>query len=467
MTPTRTAKAAAAGKAVTLALLEDLFGPSSERPFALRLWDGTVEGPGVGREPGFTLVLNRPGALRRMLLPPTDLALGEAYLRDDFDVEGDLEKATELADVLAARLRSPAVLARLARRLRKLPADEVQEKAGDGTARHLGGRLHSRKRDAAAVRSHYDVGNQFYALWLDGRMVYSCAYFETGEEDIHTAQVAKLDLICRKLRLEPGESLLDIGCGWGSLVLHAAERYGVRATGITLSERQAAFARARIAGAGLEDCCRIEVRDYRDLPRGAVFDKVVSVGMFEHVGRARLPTYFSQAYRLTRPGGLFLNHGIVTLSSHPAPLRMLERPLSRRTSFIQRYVFPDGELVTPADVLRFAEAAGFETRDVESLREHYALTLRRWVGRLEEHCDEATSIAGEMTYRVWRLYMSGSARAFATGRIGVIQTLFSKNDGNGLSGLPLTRKDLYLSTMGGSTAPDLPVPSANGISEIP
>ena len=443
MTPTRTARTAAAGKPITLALLEDLFGPSSERPFALRLWDGTVQRPGVGHEPSFTLVLNRPGALRRMLLPPTDLALGEAYLRDDFDVEGDLEKATELADVLAARLRSPALLARLARQLRQLPADDAPKKAGDGPPGHLRGRLHSRQRDAAAVRSHYDVGNEFYALWLDGRMVYSCAYFETGEEYIDTAQERKLDLICRKLRLKPGESLLDIGCGWGSLVLHAAERYGVRATGITLSERQASLARERIAEAGLADRCRIEVRDYRDLPRDVVFDKVVSVGMFEHVGRARLPTYFSQAYRLTRPGGLFLNHGIVTLSSHPVPLRMIERPISRRTSFIQRFVFPDGELVAPADVLRFAEAAGFETRDLESLREHYALTLRRWVGRLEDHHDEATRIAGEMTYRVWRLYMSGSARAFAKGRIGVIQTLFSKNDGDGLSRLPLTRKDLY------------------------
>ena len=416
-------------------------GPASERPFALRLWDGTVEGP--DHEPSFTLVLNRPGALRRMLLPPTDLALGEAYLRDDFDVEGDLERATELSDVLAARLRSPALLARLTRRLNKLPADDAPGKAGDNTPGRLRGRLHSRKRDAAAVRSHYDVGNEFYALWLDGRMVYSCAYFETGEEDIHAAQEAKLDLICRKLRLAPGESLLDIGCGWGSLVLHAAERYGVRATGITLSERQATFARARIAEAGLACRCRIEVRDYRDLPREAVFDKVVSVGMFEHVGRARLPTYFSQAYRLTRPGGLFLNHGIVTLSSHPAPLRMLERPLSRRTSFIQRYVFPDGELVPPADVLRLAEAAGFETRDLESLREHYAFTLRRWVKRLEEHHVEAARMSGETNYRVWRLYMSGSARAFATARIGVIQTLFSRNDGAGLSRLPLTRNDVY------------------------
>src|SRR5919107_3428599 len=333
MTPTRTAKTAA-GKPVTLAIFEDLFGPSSERPFALRLWDGSVEYLGVGYEAGFTLVLNRPGALRRMLLPPTDLALGEAYLRNDFDVEGDLEKATELADVLAARLRSPALLARLARRLRRLPVDDVPEKAGDGPPTHLRGRLHSRKRDAVAVRSHYDVGNEFYALWLDRRMVYLCAYFDTGEEDIDAAQEAKLDYTCRKLRLKPGESLLDLGCGWGSLVLYAAERYGVKATGITLSEPQATLVRARIAEARLTDRCHIEVRDYRDLPQGGNFDKVVSVGMFEHVGRAKLPTYCSQAYRLTRPGGLFLNHGIITLSSRSAPLRLVEKALAPKTSLI-------------------------------------------------------------------------------------------------------------------------------------
>jgi cyclopropane-fatty-acyl-phospholipid synthase len=436
----------AAGKRITLAVLEDLFGPPPKRPFAVRLWDG-AEDSGAGHEPCFTLVLNRPGALRRMLLPPTELALGEAYLRDDFDVEGDLERATELADVLAARLRSPALLARLVRRLRKLPADDMPGTDG-GTPDRPKGRLHSRKRDAAAVRSHYDVGNEFYALWLDGRMAYSCAYFETGDEDIDVAQEAKLDLICRKLRLKPGESLLDIGCGWGSLVLHAAERYGARATGITLSEHQAAFARALIAEAGLANRCRVEVRDYRDLPREAAFDKVVSVGMFEHVGRAKLPAYFSRAYRFTRPGGLFLNHGIVILSPRPAHLRVVRRALAPRTSFIQRHVFPDGELVPPAEVLRFAEAAGFETRDVESLREHYALTLRRWVKRLEERHEEAARIAGEQTYRVWRMYMSGSARAFASGKIGIIQTLSSRTDGSGHTNLPLTRNDLYSPEMG-------------------
>ena len=434
----------AAAKPVALAVLEDLFGPSSERSFALRLWDGTVEGPKASHEPHFTLVLKRSGALRRMLLPPTELALGEAYLRDDFDVEGNLEKAAELADIIATRLRSPTLLARLVHRLRKLPSDDLPENdSSNSPRRHLKGRHHSRKRDAAAVRSHYDVGNEFYALWLDRRMVYSCAYFDRGEEDIDAAQEAKLDYICRKLNLKPGESLLDIGCGWGSLVLYAAERYGVKATGITLSEPQATLARARIAEVGLTDRCHIEVQDYRDLPQGAVFDKVASVGMFEHVGRAKLPAYFSQAYRLTRPGGLFLNHGIITLSSRSAPLRVVEKALSPKTSFIQRYVFPDGELVSPAEVLRFAEAAGFETRDVESLREHYALTLRRWVRQLEVSHEEAAQIAGEQAYRVWRLYMAGSARAFAKGKIGIIQALFSKVGEDGLSNLPLTRKDLY------------------------
>jgi cyclopropane-fatty-acyl-phospholipid synthase len=246
------------------------------------------------------------------------------------------------------------------------------------------------------------------------------------------------------VRHPPGKVIL---CA-AATALYAAGRYGVRATGITLSERQAAFARERIAEAGLADRCRIEVRDYRDLSREALFDKVVSVGMFEHVGRARLPTYFSKAHRLTRPGGLFLNHGIVNLSSRPAPLRAVQKALAQKTSFIQRYVFPDGELVPPAEVLRFAEAAGFETRDVESLREHYALTLRHGVRRLEERHEEAARIAGEQTYRVWRLYMAGSARAFATGRIGVIQALFSKSGESGHSNLPLTRKDLYLPETG-------------------
>jgi cyclopropane-fatty-acyl-phospholipid synthase len=294
-----------------------------------------------------------------------------------------------------------------------------------------------------AVRSHYDVGNAFYALWLDRRLVYSCAYFATGIEDLDAAQAAKLDHICRKLRLAPGERLLDIGCGWGGLVQYAAEHYGVQALGITLSQPQAELARERIAAAGLADRCQIEVRDYRDLPPDASFDKIVSVGMVEHVGRRRLPTYFATAWRHLRPGGLFLNHGIAMAASGNGLSSLLSRLMWRRGGFIQRYVFPDGELASSGEMLRAAEAQGWETRDVENLREHYTLTLRHWVRRLEAAHEEAAQRVGEQTYRVWRLYMAASAHGFAAGRLQLIQTLLSKARADGSSSLPLTRSDLY------------------------
>jgi cyclopropane-fatty-acyl-phospholipid synthase len=342
------------------------------------------------------------------------------------------------------------VLTSLVRRLRALPDDDLPDGAAEsngGRSRPVLSRLglrHTRTRDAAAVRFHYDVGNAFYALWLDQRMVYSCGYFPTGTEDLDAAQEAKLDYICRKLRLRPGERLLDIGCGWGGLVQLAAERYGVEALGVTLSEPQAALARERIAAAGLADRCRVEVRDYRELPRDAQFDKIVSVGMFEHVGRPRLLTYFKTAYRLLQPGGLFLNHGIATGPASrngmmSAPLRLLWQP----GAFVWTYVFPDGELVSPADAIQYAELAGFETRDVENLREHYTLTLRQWVRRLEARHEEAVQLVGEATYRVWRLYMAASAHTFAVGGNALIQALFSKSHADGSSELPLTRADLY------------------------
>jgi cyclopropane-fatty-acyl-phospholipid synthase len=392
-------------------------------------------------------VLRRPGALRRALLPPSQLALGEAYLRDDVDVEGDLEAASGLVDGLSAQLLSPATQAALLPHLLRLPADDLP-KSGSGDSRPapvLAGPRHSRVRDAAAVRAHYDVGNDFYALWLDRRMVYSCAYFETGAEDLDAAQEAKLEHLCRKLRLRPGEQLLDIGCGWGGLMRYAAERYGVRATGVTLSEPQAALARERIAAAGLGDRCRVEVRDYRDLPPEPGFDKVVSVGMVEHVGRGQLGAYFGRVHRLTRPGGLFLNQGIVAgPAGRPrGPVDRAARWLWREGAFIQRHVFPDGELATPGETIRRAEATGFETRDLESLREHYALTLRHWVRRLEARSTEATALVGERTYRVWRLYMAGFAQGFASARVGVVQLLLAKPDRNGGCTLPLSRRDLY------------------------
>ncbi len=430
---------------IARAILHEFFGPPEQRNWAVRFWDGTTDAP--EHTPQFTLLLRRPGALRRMFLPPSEVALGEAYLRDDFDLEGNAEAAASLADGLAKRLSSPGRLVRLLRMLRQLPANDLLADKGipRRSPSRLGGNLHSHHRDALAVRYHYDVGNDFYALWLDTRLVYSCAYFRRENDDLDTAQQAKLEHICRKLRLKPGERLLDIGCGWGGLVQYAAARYGVQALGITLSEPQAALARSRILAAGLSERCQIEVRDYRDLTTEAPFDKVVSVGMFEHVGRKQLPTYFATAYRLTRPGGLFLNHGIASPASEAmAPHQgWLMQRLWKPGAFIQRYVFPDGELLPPHEAIRQAEQVGFETRDVESLREHYTLTLRHWIRRLEAKHKEAVQLVGESTYRVWRLYMSDSASGFASGKLTLIQALFSKPGPAGRGELPLTRADLY------------------------
>ena len=276
-------------------------------------------------------------------------------------------------------------------------------------------------------------------------MVYSCAYFRSPADSLDVAQEAKLDLICRKLRLKPGERLLDVGCGWGGLVMHAAEHYGVDATGITLSQNQAAFAQERIAEVALGDRCRVAIRDYRTLTTADNFDKIASVGMVEHVGLSHLPVYFESVFRALKPGGLFLNHGIVSLGE-PRPRSLNERIFRkfwRADVFIDTYVFPDGKLTATDDVIAAAEATGFEVRDVESLREHYAMTLRRWVRSLEEKSTEATELVGNHTFRVWRLYMSASANGFAKAAINVIQTLLAKPDAHGHSNVPLTRDDIY------------------------
>jgi cyclopropane-fatty-acyl-phospholipid synthase len=427
-------------------VLEDIFGAVISRRFAVRFWNGIVDEP--AEEPRFTIVLGSPGALRGMLLPPTELALTESYIFGDVDIEGDIEAAADLGDIAASRLGSARALLRLTRHVLALPRDEKppsSDKNGPAPPQ-LSGRRHSAQRDRDAVRFHYNVGNAFYALWLDRRMVYSCAYFADGDTDLDRAQESKLDLICRKLRLKPGEVLLDIGCGWGGLIMHAAKRYGVFALGMTLSEAQAELARERIAAAGLMDRCQVELRDYRHLAREPRFDKITSVGMVEHVGRKRLDEYFSAAYGALRPGGLFLNHGIVSIAgSRPESVtsRVAGR-LWQRGEFIDRYVFPDGELVPVASVIASAERSGFELRDVESLREHYMLTLRHWIRRLESHREEAIALVGEPTYRVWRLYMSASAYGFRTGRIGIIQSLLAKPRADGRVDLPRTRKDLYV-----------------------
>jgi cyclopropane-fatty-acyl-phospholipid synthase len=417
---------------VTLALLEELLGDFRPRSFGVRLWDGSRWGPEPGQAERFTLVLRHPGALRRMFLPPSELALAEAYIYDDVDIEGDLEAIFPLADHLLIE-RPPTALERfrLARRLLQLPTDGRPD-SGTGAV-ELSGKRHSLARDRRAISYHYDRSNEFFAVFLDRELVYSCAYFVHENDDLETAQRQKLDYLCRKLRLRPGERLLDIGCGWGALIRHAVRHHGVEAVGITLSARQAELADERIRAAGLADRCRVELRDYRELDERESFDKLVSVGMFEHVTEDGLPLYFRQAWRLLRPGGVFLNHGI------SRPVAQAPR---RGPSFVQRYVFPDGGLVPIGTALLVADEAGFEVRDVESLREHYVLTLRHWVRRIEESHEAAVHAADEVSYRVWRLYMSGSAHGFRSGRLNVHQTLFAKPE-RGRSRLPLTRADWY------------------------
>jgi len=365
-----------------------------------------------------------------MFSSPSELTLGEAYIHDDFDIEGDIEAAFDLSDYLLGQERSLWESVDLSERLKKLPASDHPR-----TGLHLvefGGEVHSKEQDRQAISYHYDLPADFYALWLDPCLVYSCAYFNKPDDDLDLAQVRKLDYICRKLRLQPGERLLDIGCGWGALIMHAAVHYGAECVGITLSVPQAELARERLRAAGLNDCCRVEVSDYRDIDHDQQYDKIVSVGMFEHVGAALLPEYFHRASNLLRPGGAFLNHGI----SHSAIYHR------RGPSFTDRYVFPDGDLAPISTSLRAAELSGFEVRDVESLREHYGLTLHHWVKRLESRAEEARQITSDTTYRIWRLYMAGSAHAFRSGRLNVYQTLLAKPV-DGRSGLPLTRDDWY------------------------
>lgn len=428
------------------AVLAAVFGEPHQRPFDVRFWDGAVD-RGRSAPPPYTLVLNRPAALRRMLFPPNELSIVESYISGDVDIDGSMEAASHLSEAIGGRLRSPLAVARLVRLVLGLPGqaeDDLATIRFPEQARKLGPR-HNPVRDAAAIHYHYDVGNDFYNLWLDKRMVYSCAYFCSPEDSLDAAQEAKLDLICRKLRLEPGQRLLDIGCGWGGLIMHAAEHYGVDATGITLSRNQAALATERIEQAGLADRCRVAIRDYRTLNADDGYDKISSVGMIEHVGATHLPVYFASAFRALKPGGLFMNHGIVSLSE-PRPRALREkifRKFWRTDAFIDTYVFPDAKLTAAHDVIAAAEGAGFEVRDVESLREHYAMTLRHWVRSLEEKRRDATALVGDHHFRIWRLYMAASANAFANAAINVIQTLLAKPDAHGKSNIPLTREDIY------------------------
>lgn len=420
------------------------------RAFDIRLWDG-AHIPGT-EQASLTVVINHPGSLRRMLRPPVELSLGEAYLRGDFELEGEVWQAGPALEASRGAARSPREMLALLRLWRALPTSDAaatangeKERYGSGPA-EIEAAERTREWDREGIRYHYDAGNDFYQLFLDRRMVYSCGYFPTGEEDLDEAQARKLDHICRKLRLREGERFFDVGCGWGALVIHAAQHYGVQAVGVTLSEQQHALAQQRIAEAGLEGRAEVRCIDYRDVADGP-FDKMASVGMFEHVGRERLPEYFGHLFALLRPGGAFLNHGI---AGRPAPERGIGGRLARRlephlvggSTFRERYVFPNGGLVPVSEANLLAEQAGWEVRDVENLREHYARTLRHWASRLEAREEEARRIGGSGMFRLWRLYMGMAAWQFARGEFGVFQTLLVKPAG-GESELPLSRADIY------------------------
>ncbi|MCQ4080508.1 cyclopropane-fatty-acyl-phospholipid synthase family protein [Streptomyces sp. RB6PN25] len=432
----------AAGRLAALA--ETVLG--SPLPVRIRAWDGSEVGPAQAP----ALVLRNPRALRRLLWRPGELGLARAWVAGDLEVDGDLYEALDLLSgtvwqrdepTAGARKRSGAFtvaaalfdasVRRTAREALALAGPGLPPSAPPEEARGRIGARHSLRRDRQAISHHYDVGNDFYERVLGPSMVYSCAYWDEGAETLEDAQQAKLDLICRKLSLREGQRLLDVGCGWGSMVLHAAKRYGVRAVGVTLSVEQAAFARKRIAEEGLTDRVEIRVQDYREITDGP-FDAISSIGMAEHVGTTQYRAYAKMLYGLLRPGGRLLNHQIA------------RRPLQREESyevdeFIDRYVFPDGELAPVGSTVALIEEAGFEVRDVEALREHYARTLRRWVANLEEHWDECVRLTSPGRARVWRLYMAASALSFERNRIGVNQILAVRTPASGESGMPPTR----------------------------
>jgi cyclopropane-fatty-acyl-phospholipid synthase len=407
-------------------LVTAILGP--RLPVRIELWDGSAIGPVHAPS---ALRVRSPDALRRLLWAPSERGLSRAYVTGDLDVVGDifdtleaLRDSTRLDRGAAVRLAPRAFGAARSTGALGTPLPAPPEEARPR------GRRHSPERDAEVIRHHYDVGNDFYELVLGPSMTYSCARFSTPGASLEDAQAAKHELVARKLGLadHPGSRLLDVGCGWGSMAIHAARHHGTSVVGITLSREQAVRARRRVVAEGVADLVEIREQDYRDLD-DEPFDAISSVGMFEHVGQSRMADYFAVLHRMLRPEGRLLNHAISRVGE----------PKLRRRSFTGRYVFPDGELIDVGRVTLAMEGAGFEVRDVESLREHYALTLRHWVANLDAGWTRAVRLVGERRARIWRLYMAASALGFEEGNLSVHQVLGARVAEDGASGMPLTR----------------------------